>query len=762
MESLAKGAVQFSRRFTIRELRDRWHSLLYDLNTSTEASAQIVKIEIELAASNLPKASRTCNPNSKVKESSSGKRKVDSVRSHYYAMRKRIRSEPCATNLSFLEPSALLAATGCDSGTGDQLKPQIKPPADNFGLEIPFSGDYRHPEAGYDGGQHAFSEQMRVCSAAGNGNVHHQLYHAGHMGSVEDEIPDGASPEGGLFAYPGNLSSAPCDDSECNNGNQSFEHNFQQRDFPHILGENLIDTSSDVHEISQPNALAKSSPYKNEDIGDKPLSGFDSPNNNREGVRSDFVRNNSLSSHVQDYGYSSPPSGMPMWRTIEDISTPTMRMDGHYGDKEQGLLNMEDHKNISAPGCDVVSSEPKLDDGMCGAGLHNPTVMPENDSMNFSDTYMDFPDDEILLFIDVNEKDNADSSCLGLSSILLSSPSDTHHGVANAKDLGAENVLESCLGIPDAACSGEPNVACDQTNSGLHNDHNTSVSGVNMPSTSSQTSNTAELQEKFMLCVVNRQDLEIPNNDHVIFPPPFSSNLEQSTRGITGPVSSDTVLSTDWRDPVGDLNKVKEHVANMQLTVSPSKESSPRLPKVGVLHSCDGRAVEAEPSKGGSIAGGCKDADSAVDEQKPCKSETVGLNSTPIAAMKEEATALCFQNQDNPDTSFASFLENHLQEIDDAKIHPLNATDTYPEEASMQVGLKTCLPSPTNVVSAEVGFSDTVAITSTSDQEEQFSDSEDDVPYFSDIESLVKSLAWSFMCFLCMCPIITLFYLFAL
>ena len=760
MESLAKGAVQFSRRFTIPELQDRWQSLLYDLDTSTEASARIVKIEIELAASNLPKASRAFNPNSKVKESSSGKRKVDSVRSHYYAMRKRIRSEPCAPDLSFLEPSALLAATGCDSGPGDQLIPHIKPPADNFGLEIPFSGDYRHPETGYDGGQHAFSKLMRVDSAADNGNVPHQPYHAGHMGSVEDEIPDGTSPEGCLFAYPGNISSAPCDDSECNNRNQSFEHNFQQRDFPHILGENLIDTSSDVHEISQPNALARSSPYKNEDIGDKLLSGFDSSNNNREGVCSDFVRNNNLSSHVPDYGYSSSPSGMPMWRTMEDIPTPTMLMDGHYVDKEQGLLNMDDHKNISASGCDVASSEAKLDDGIRGAGLHNPTTMPENDFMDFSDTYMDFADDESLLFIDVGEKDNADRSCLGLSSILLSSPCDTRHGVANAKDLGAENVLETCIGIP--SCSGEPIVSYNQTNSGLHNDHNTSVSGVDMPSTSSQTSNTAECQEKFMICVVNRQDLEVPDNDHVIFPPPFSSNLEQCTREISGLISTDNVLSTNGRDPIGDLNKVKEHVANVQLTVSPAKESSPSLPKVGILHSCDGCAVKAEPSKGGSIAGGCRYADSAVDEPKPCKSENVGLNSTPVAAMKEERTSLCFKHQDNPNTSFASFLENHLQEIDGGRIHPLNATDTYPEEANVQVGLQACLPSHSNVVSAEVGFSDTVAITSTSDQEEQFSEREDDVPYFSDIEALVKYLVWSFMCFLRMCPIIALFYLLAL
>jgi len=280
-----------------------------------------------------------------------------------------------------------------------------------------------------------------------------------------------------------------------------------------------------------------------------------------------------------------------------------------------------------------------------------------------------------------------------------------------------------------------------------------------MPSTSSQTSNTVELQEEFMNCALNEQDLEIPNNDHVIFPVqeflPFPSNSEQRSRGITGLFSSDNVLCTDGRDPVGDLNKVKGQVANVQPTVTSLKESLSSFPKVGMLLSCDGCAVKTEPSKYSSIAGGSRFAGSGIDEPTPCKSATVGLSSTPVTALKEESAALCFQNQDKPDAAFASFLENHLQEID-------NVTDSYPDEATMQVGVQACLPPHPDLVSAEVGFSDTIAIMSTSDQEEQFSDSEDDVPYFSDIEALVKLLSWSFVCCLCMYPIIALFYLFAL
>lgn len=78
---------------------------------------------------------------------------------------------------------------------------------------------------------------------------------------------------------------------------------------------------------------------------------------------------------------------------------------------------------------------------------------------------------------------------------------------------------------------------------------------------------------------------------------------------------------------------------------------------------------------------------------------------------------LTFKDQDNHDTSFVAFLENHLQEVGDAKVHPFNATDSYQEEANMQVAVRTCLLSHPKMISIEA---DAVAINSTSDQEEHF------------------------------------------
>ncbi|KAI3855879.1 hypothetical protein MKX03_011534 [Papaver bracteatum] len=80
LESLAKGAVQFSRQFSILELQERWHSLLYDPDVSAEASLLMSKLQESV--------SRRIGV-SQGYEQVSGKRKEESVRSQYYAMRKR-------------------------------------------------------------------------------------------------------------------------------------------------------------------------------------------------------------------------------------------------------------------------------------------------------------------------------------------------------------------------------------------------------------------------------------------------------------------------------------------------------------------------------------------------------------------------------------------------------------------------------------------------------------------------------------------------
>ncbi|KAK9948491.1 hypothetical protein M0R45_004064 [Rubus argutus] len=82
LEALAKGAVRFSRKFSVRDLRERWHSLLYDADVSAEASVRM--LEFEACNSNVP------SKFNRFSQSRGSKRKAESIRKQYHALRKRL------------------------------------------------------------------------------------------------------------------------------------------------------------------------------------------------------------------------------------------------------------------------------------------------------------------------------------------------------------------------------------------------------------------------------------------------------------------------------------------------------------------------------------------------------------------------------------------------------------------------------------------------------------------------------------------------
>ncbi|CAH2067426.1 unnamed protein product [Thlaspi arvense] len=79
LESLAKGAVKFSRKFTLSEITDRWHSLLYDPQVTSLSSS--TGFDIEYSDQFLPQTR------------SRHQHYTTPVRSQYYTARKRMRLE---------------------------------------------------------------------------------------------------------------------------------------------------------------------------------------------------------------------------------------------------------------------------------------------------------------------------------------------------------------------------------------------------------------------------------------------------------------------------------------------------------------------------------------------------------------------------------------------------------------------------------------------------------------------------------------------
>ncbi|KAI3820979.1 hypothetical protein L1987_08535 [Smallanthus sonchifolius] len=105
LESLARGDVKFSKRFTIQELQDRWLAILYDPVVSAESSARMLEFEHADSAPIIK-----TNDLGDIEDyviPICGKRKPESIRKRFYAMQKKIRqdhptAEPPAAD--FCEP----------------------------------------------------------------------------------------------------------------------------------------------------------------------------------------------------------------------------------------------------------------------------------------------------------------------------------------------------------------------------------------------------------------------------------------------------------------------------------------------------------------------------------------------------------------------------------------------------------------------------------------------------------------------------------
>ncbi|XP_027919496.1 uncharacterized protein LOC114178021 isoform X2 [Vigna unguiculata] len=95
LESLARGAVRFSRRYSFRELQDRWLSLLYDGDVSTKAALAMRNLELAKSAAAGGEGSGGGGGGEKRKfQSSAGvgkKMKFQSVRKQYCSMQKKLR-----------------------------------------------------------------------------------------------------------------------------------------------------------------------------------------------------------------------------------------------------------------------------------------------------------------------------------------------------------------------------------------------------------------------------------------------------------------------------------------------------------------------------------------------------------------------------------------------------------------------------------------------------------------------------------------------
>ncbi|OVA13715.1 Forkhead-associated (FHA) domain [Macleaya cordata] len=721
LESLAKGAVRFSRRFTIQELQERWHSLLYDPVISEQASSRMV--ELQKSAPNLSSKSNRFGV-FKGNEWVPGKRKEESVRSHYYAMRKRICTEPCSSiDLSFLVAPSLHKCIGNGGGCQGQLALLNEHQDGNCMIGDPIADDFELQDTDYDIVRHAFPQIASAETAAGNicGTAH--AFHYGHMGSFEGDLPDDC-----LYGFAENVSSFAVNEAVGNDMGHSFEQANVHKDIPHILGErvSVFDNSPGVQEIGPPQEL--------------PVSDFDSIANNQETVCSGFGGRQDFSSPVLDcgasfhqLGFSSPLPAM------SDITTPAMPIDENLADKDKStgdaltLPPDGDAKKVSPSGYDVFLSGTQLRERECSDGLASSTAISEGDFVDLSHSPLNFTHEEVLLFMNDDGKDMMDRSCLdGLNSVLLSSPNDTHRndisGISNPE---ASAALDTGLAVTDVACPVELEIVDDP----LHSGQKGCDSEIIVPSsTEAPYPDFPERCNGIICCTLNTEDPEIPNNDDLFSPsqvlPSFvSAAMQRNSEGSSVPTSTKDFVDNQKASEQG-LNLVNEEGETAR-TVASRKIETQVLPEI-----CPNRSINDSGVKSELLESDPRRAGTAGGDPSQCRSAPATQHSIPAGELNKEFTQVELGKHSDFDNSLDCVMERPNHVSNHMKNQPEINVDGCKQEADVPATIQ-IHAEPSAI---EMDFPEPMLNPSISDQEEQLSENNDDLPYFSDVEAMILDM----------------------
>lgn len=703
LESLAKGAVQFSRRFTVRELQDRWFTLLYDPIVSAEASTRM--IEFERSASMLPsKVNRFGN--SKENKCVTGKRKAESVHSCYYALRKRISSEPFnSMDLSFLVGPTNSTYVGNGDG----------PLSGNCMLGYPVSNPFGLEVSEMDTMTHAFPNDLMDAGVATNSDATINTFHTGLQNPAEENFPS--------------------------------ERNDIHEEIPNVLGENLpsVRNVSGVEGMGEPTDLPDHSLFEGVEVEVKPSPAFDQVNGDQSKMCSEFEGNKVFSSPISgcvaqfnNMEYSSPLLGMPIWKTV---STPALPADVTLGDKDlcsRNAFNLPDDYDASNTRTSVydVNSEVKVktESTYDDFQVHN---SPENYLAQLSISLLNFTNEEELLIMDPDGKDMIDKSYYdGLSSLLLSSPNDIGEDqMTNITELETSVVQDVCTTRSSGLCHGE----LHENKESHKGDEQMSCNSQTQLQSSRSVSNLQfpELKDGVICCMLNTEDPEIPNNDDAILsnqPAVVSSIGEVKLQEANRPISSSVKdFSTNQRTSDRGPNLMhKEQKTPADCHVSSQMIGSQVSQEMGLNPSVGDSGGKFAMSKSDSanmasrVAG---IASSGLDKINAANSSTKTLLQE---TLKEETREMLMVKHLN-----STDISIEKPTLGSASFKSYPHTDAIGNKEE-QAGSRDLESIHAELTPMNIAVSEPLLDNPTANQEGVLYESDDDIPCFSDIETMVN------------------------
>uniref|UniRef100_A0A0D9WWE4 Microspherule protein N-terminal domain-containing protein n=1 Tax=Leersia perrieri TaxID=77586 RepID=A0A0D9WWE4_9ORYZ len=464
LESLAKGAVCFSHKFTLQELQDRWRSLLYDSGTSAQASALIVKYETELSTSNPAKAYKLFY--SRRKHLSPGKRKIESVKNQYYAMRKRVCHDPClAADFGYVITSCSCPVDGdcaCDGLLnlleGHHLVHNVNSAADVVNGCGQVGESYANGQDIYSKDKISYISHKRHGKAAGR---------VVFNGNTNCESVNGCSDVGELYGH--NYMQKNIQSSERNIGS-SYD----------------ISDTQDYVQLRQPPLCEKSA---------NGMTGLEAlANTHHDGIKQSQISGDN-NERLQEPGSLkaisqcsySQASSAPTWKKFQGANSPAMLTNVYQ--KEQEILTFSDDKKNGN------TFKVNMENGMSGSGLHS--------AIEGKVTHLCVKD----------ASQSEDIELLNSMNVLDSSLD------SNLVDLGDRHANVILKGISKGDLLDLPHVSACGNIDPIHEKHDAAdISVADMICTSEVPFPGSDI-----MCILNTEDPDIPCNDDIFIPCPVAS-----------------------------------------------------------------------------------------------------------------------------------------------------------------------------------------------------------------------------------------------
>lgn len=680
LEALAKGAVQFSRRFTFRELRDRWHSLLYDPDVSAQASTHM--FELELSGFN-PLSRNNRLDHSKASREVPEKRKIVSIRKQYHSMRKKFRSEFFnPTDLGFLDEPNLHES----SGNVSDFRQFVRDPQDsNCVLGNSIQNHFEFQEAEIEILRSAFAKPTGNNSVNSGAVSTHTSYLTGCSNTLESKQPNGMFR---TYGFSEDVSTPLRQDGT------PFEANVK----PRVMSSFIQDSSVNFGErsgIQEPGLPQIPSDSKLlESLEMQQLSAFDSrkenPRNVLRGSRQECdVNAPAGNSSFHTVGFSAADPNLSLWEPVQDFSATPLPVSLKQHEATQGAEKM-----LTDDGASNVKNAAVYSDVDSGPLLG----VSEGEFGDLPDSLLNLSNEDDILFIDVDGKETIDKSYSdNVHSLLLSSPHDAQEDCFN--DLEPESLVteENCPADPHC----EDLDKSGAINSSTHGGHqNVQHPQLDEPSTSTLTSNSHALGDGYICCTLNTEDPEIPCNDDIfllIHPSTsFASPAAQAT-----PVETMGLSSGTSPEQCGQGNLMMD-ARDFPRSSTWSQKIGPNiLPETRPTRSLVGFGVKSELSDMNAKSFLPRDSNKALGDLNQSKLSHANQSIPARRVLEDNISKLDLKAGENS----VSFVEVHNTVAGSLKIDISDSTTVNP---------------------------------SVSDQEE--SESDNDVPYFSDVEAMILEM----------------------